>query len=72
MEPSVEIPICDDAGTPTGEVVRVPDPPPHVWSTPTIAVLELRSFERLTRFGCGCIREAKPAYVPVGSTPAAA
>jgi hypothetical protein len=68
----VEIPICDDGGTPTGEVVRVPDPPPPVWSTPTSSVLELRSFERLTRFGCGCIREAKPAYVRVDRPPAAA
>jgi hypothetical protein len=61
----VEIPICDADGTPSGESVRVVEPPPEVWRLAPDAVLELRRFPELKRFGCGCFWEDSLAYVRV-------
>jgi hypothetical protein len=59
----IEIPICDPAGTPSGETVRVDDPPPEAWCLVSGSTLELRRFRELKRFGCGCFWEERLGYV---------
>jgi hypothetical protein len=58
-----EIPSCDQHGTPSGESVRVEQPPPDVWRLGPDSMLELRRFRELKRFGCGCIWEDRLGYV---------
>ncbi|HKP18755.1 MAG TPA: hypothetical protein VJT84_09760 [Gaiellaceae bacterium] len=64
----MEIPIYTADGTPSGETVRVEEPPPDRWQLGPGSVLELRRFRRLERFGCGCIWEERLAYVRAAST----
>jgi hypothetical protein len=59
----VEIPVCDHHGTPSGESVRVAEPPPDVLRLEPDSTLKLRRFHELTRFGCGCIWEDRLGYV---------
>jgi hypothetical protein len=64
----VDIPVYDRPGTPTGETVRVPVPPPQVFDRGPHRdgardVLELQRVEVLRRFGCGCFREEELRYV---------
>ncbi len=59
----VEIPICERDGTPSGESVRVEEPPPEVWRAEPGSTLELRRFRELRRFGCGCFWEDRLGYV---------
>lgn len=61
----LEIPICKPDGTPSGESVHADSPPPEVWQLEPGAVLELRRFHEVTRFGCGCISEERLGYVRV-------
>jgi hypothetical protein len=61
--PTTEVPIHDPTGAATGRAVRVPSPPPEVWLEAGER-LELRRYEQLERFGCGCIRHVRVAYVP--------
>jgi hypothetical protein len=65
MTTIVEIPICAGDGTPSGETVRVAEPPPDRWQPAPDLVLELRRFPELNRFGCGCILEDRLGYVRV-------
>jgi hypothetical protein len=61
----VDVPVHEAAGGATGRTVRVPSPPPEVW-VEAGERFELRRFEELERFGCGCIRHERVVYVPTG------